>query len=161
MLFDALHATFSICLKLQNEYNLWATIIPRLMCGEFDAKLEILYVRMAHEAICVLQSFLDFCDKFDASMVHNMLAFVLDPKFRTLKCVTTLIGRDKAQAFVDEYDSKILIPMLVMVFKCLNLSPVETFPPQTHVEDESLFGALASSEEANESLLKFELFLFQ
>jgi len=32
---------------------------------------------------------------------------------------------------------------------------------QKHVEDESLFGALASSEEANESLLKFELFLFQ
>jgi hypothetical protein len=51
--------------------------------------------------------------------------------------------------------------MLVMVFKCLNPSHVKTPPPKIHVEDESLFGALASSEEANESLLKFELFLFQ
>jgi hypothetical protein len=51
---------------------------------------------MAHEAIHVLQPFLDFCDKFDASMAHNMLAFMLGPIFKTLKCVTNLIGRDKA-----------------------------------------------------------------
>ncbi len=65
------------------------------MCGDFDVELEILYARMAHEAICVLQLFLDFCDKFDASMAHNMLALMLDPRFRFLKCVTNLIGRDK------------------------------------------------------------------
>jgi hypothetical protein len=161
LLFDVLHATFSICLKLQNEYNSWVAIVPPLMCEEFDAKLEILYVRMAHEAICVLQPFLDFCDKFDASMVHNMLALILDPKIKTLKCVTTLIRRDKAQTIVDEYDSKILFSMVVMMFKCLNLSPAETPPPQTHVENESLFGAPASSEEVSGSLLKFELFLFR
>jgi hypothetical protein len=62
---------------------------------------------------------------------------------------------------VDEYDSKILIPMLVVVFKCLNPSPANAPPPQTHVEDESLFGVLASSEEINENLMKFELFLFR
>jgi len=50
--------------------------------------------------------------------------------------------------------------MLVVVFKCLNFSPGETPPPQTHVEDEFLFGALASSEKASESLLKSELFSF-
>ncbi len=61
---------------------------------------------------------------------------------------------------MNEYDSKILIPMLVMVFKCINPSLAKTPPPQTHVEDEFLFGALASSEEASESLLKSELFLF-
>ncbi len=49
-----LHATLSISLKLQNEYNSRATIVPPLMCGEFYAKLEILYVRMAHKDICVL-----------------------------------------------------------------------------------------------------------
>ncbi len=66
------------------------------MCGEFDVELKILYVWMAQEAICVLQPFLDFRDKFDASMAHNMLALMLDPRFKTLKCVTNLIGRDKA-----------------------------------------------------------------
>jgi len=51
--------------------------------------------------------------------------------------------------------------MLVMVFMCFNPSLAKTPPPKTHVEDESLFGVLASSEKANESLLKFELFLFR
>ncbi len=129
------------------------------MCGEFDAKLEILCVQMAHEAICVLQCFFNFCNKFDAFMAHNMLALILDPRFKTLKCVTNLIRRDKTHVIMDEYDSKILIPMLVVVFKCLNPSLVKTPPPQTHVEDESLFGVPASNE-VNESLLKFELFLF-
>jgi hypothetical protein len=62
---------------------------------------------------------------------------------------------------MDEYDSKILIPMLVVMFKCLNPSLAKTSPSQTHVQNESLFGVPASSEEANESLLKFELSLFQ
>jgi hypothetical protein len=66
------------------------------MCGEFYAELEILYVWIAHEAIRVLQSFLDLCDKFDASMVHKMLQLMFDPRFKTSKCVTNLIGRDKA-----------------------------------------------------------------
>jgi hypothetical protein len=99
------------------------------MCGEFDVVLKILCVRMAHVAICVLQPFLDFCDKFDASMAHNMLALMLDPRFKTLKCVTNLIGRDKAQVIMNEYDSKILIPMLAMVFKCINPSLAKTPPP--------------------------------
>ncbi len=60
---------------------------------------------------------------------------------------------------MDEYDSKILIPMLVEVFECLNPTLAKTPPPQTHVEDEFLFGVLTSNE-VNESLLKFELFLF-
>jgi hypothetical protein len=62
---------------------------------------------------------------------------------------------------MDEYDSKILIPMLVVMFKCRNPSPAKTSPSQTHVQNESLFGVLASNEEANEILLKFELSLFQ
>ncbi len=62
---------------------------------------------------------------------------------------------------MNEYDSKSLIFMLVVVFKCLNLSPAKTPPPQTHVEDESLFGALAFSEEVSESLLKSQLSLFR
>jgi hypothetical protein len=75
--------------------------------------------------------------------------------------VTNLIGRDKAWVIVDEYDSKILIPMLVVVFKCLNPSFVKIAPPQTHVENEFLFAAPASNEKVNESLLKFELSLFR
>ncbi len=58
LLFNVLHAALSICLKLQNEYNSQVAIVMPLMCGEFYVELEILYVRMAHKAICVLQFFL-------------------------------------------------------------------------------------------------------
>ncbi len=95
MLSNVLHATLSIRLKLQNKYNSRAAIILPLMCGEFDVKLEILYAQMVHKAICVLQSCFNVRDMFDAFMVHNMLALVLDPIFKTLKCVKKLIRRDK------------------------------------------------------------------
>ncbi len=61
---------------------------------------------------------------------------------------------------MNEYDSKILIPMLVVVFKSLKPRLAKTPPPQTHVEDEFLFGAFTFSEEVDESLLKSELSLF-
>jgi hypothetical protein len=54
---------------------------------------------------------------------------------------------------------KDLIPMLVMVFKCLNPSLKNTSSINT-CGNEFLFGAFASDEKVNESLLKFELSLF-
>jgi hypothetical protein len=38
---------FQISIKLQTKYNSKASIFSPLICGEFDAKLKIQYVRMA------------------------------------------------------------------------------------------------------------------
>jgi len=56
-----------------------------------------------------------FCVQFDATMVHNMLAFMFHPKYWGLKCVTNLIGKDKTWIVVNKYDTKKLIPFLVVV----------------------------------------------
>jgi hypothetical protein len=98
-----LHVALSICLKLQNEYN---------YCSAFDVWVVLC---RTWNFVCSNGSWSYLCftivfylhDKFDASMAHNMLALMLDPRFKTLKCVTNLIGKDKAQVIMNEYDSKI------------------------------------------------------
>lgn len=41
---------FQINIKLQVKYNSKASIFSRLICGDFDAKVKIQYVRMALKA---------------------------------------------------------------------------------------------------------------
>jgi hypothetical protein len=53
-----------------------------------------------------------------------------------------------------------LVPLLVVVFKSLNPSHPQTPPLDPLVPNDLLFGEPASTEETNEGLLKFELFLF-
>jgi len=71
------------------------SIFPPLTCGNFDAKLEILYVKMVVESLRVLQHFLAFCVQFDVAMAHNMMALMLNLKYKGLNCVANLIGKDK------------------------------------------------------------------
>jgi hypothetical protein len=78
---DALYVAIFINIKLQVEYNSRASIFPPLTCGEFDAKLEIFYVKMVAKSLHVLQLFLAFCIQFDATMAHNMMALMGDPRY--------------------------------------------------------------------------------
>ncbi len=48
-----------------------------------------------------------------------------------------LIGKDKVQVLVEEYDTKILVPLLVVVIKFLGHMPTSRDPL---VLDDSLFG---------------------
>jgi len=94
-LFDAFYVTIFINIKFQVEYNYRASIFPPLTCGNFDAKLEILYAKMATKSLRVLQPFLAFCVQFDVTTAHNMMALMLDPKYKGLNYVVDLIGKDK------------------------------------------------------------------
>jgi hypothetical protein len=40
-------------------------------------------------------------------MTHNMMMLMLDPKYKGLKCVANLTGKDKTQVLVEEYKKKI------------------------------------------------------
>jgi hypothetical protein len=52
--------------------------------------------------------------------------------------VIDLIGKDKVQVLVEEYDTKILVPLVVVVIKFLGHMP--TSPRDLLVLDDSLFG---------------------
>jgi hypothetical protein len=40
-----------------------------------------------------------------------MFFFMLDPRFKTLHLVSSLIGREQCKVIVDKYDKKPLFPM--------------------------------------------------
>ncbi len=67
-------AAFSIYNKMYREYQAHASLNLPLMCGEFEAKLEILYGRMALEVINVLEPFMAFAMTFNVIATHNMCA---------------------------------------------------------------------------------------
>ncbi len=48
---------------------------------------------------------------YNASKVHNMLALMLDPCFKSLNVVKTFIRKTKMIQIVVEYDNKILLPL--------------------------------------------------
>jgi len=49
---------------------------------------------------------------------------MFDLKYKGLKCVADLIGKDRAQVLVEEYNEKNLVPLLVVVFKSFNPSQI-------------------------------------
>jgi hypothetical protein len=75
---------------------------------------------MAVKALGVLAHFLSFMEFVTTISAHNMLALMLDLKFKGLKCVIDFLGHDKVKLLVVEYDSKILIPLLVKCNHFLN-----------------------------------------
>lgn len=103
---DAFYVTISISIKFQVEYVSRASIFPLLTCENFDAKLEILYAKMAIESLRVLQPFLAFCIHFGVAMTHNMTTLMLDPKYKGLNCVVNLIGKDRAWVLMEKYNKK-------------------------------------------------------
>jgi hypothetical protein len=122
-----LFAAFSIYNKMYREYQAHASLNLPLMCGEFEAKLKILYGRMALEVINVLEPFLGFVVTFNAATAHIMCSLQLDPRFKGLQCIMEYVGKDKTTATVEEYDHQVLMPLLVVISKHLNFGNVETF----------------------------------
>ena len=127
------------------------SIEPPLECSDFDSELEILYGRMAGQVAAVLRPFLAFSRKYNEGQAQNMLALMLDPRFKGLELLQDYVGREVAKKVVDEYDTKVLVPMLVKVAQILSPTVVAqpTAPIIPHVSQTSLFGAPASTAEAS------------
>jgi hypothetical protein len=65
------------------------------------------------EAINVLNFFLSFLKKYENKKVHNTIFLKLDPKFKSLRTISSFVGKEQGVAFVEEYDKKTLYSMLV------------------------------------------------
>ncbi len=53
---------------------------------------------------------------FDALQGHNMIAIMLDPCFKALRIVESLVGHGNVIILASEYDAKIVIPLSNGVF---------------------------------------------
>ncbi len=58
----------------------------------FDAEFHTLSENMQHEVMKVFKHFLEFLKTFDSHQVHNMLALILDPCFKSLQVVENFVG---------------------------------------------------------------------
>ncbi len=56
---------------------------------------------------------------------HNMLALMLDPRFKSICLVTMFLSRENAIVMVVEYDEKILLPLLMVANKLLMFDRVK------------------------------------
>jgi hypothetical protein len=61
----------------------------------------------------VLDSFLSFLKVYDKRKAHNMISLMLDPRYKNLCIISSIIGREQGVVFVEEYDRKSLYPMLI------------------------------------------------
>ncbi len=71
--------------------------MPPLAYGAIDGELKNFYEHMATKILGVLALFLSFLEAFTIASAHNMLALILDPRFKGLKHVIDFLGHHKAK----------------------------------------------------------------
>lgn len=135
-------------------------------CDQFDVELQMLSKNMRQEVVKVMKPFLQFLRAFDSFQVHNMLALMLDPHYKSLRVSENYVGHGNAIHLTLEYDMKEVIPFLITKFERLNhfiqalmVGLVDGFP----IEEEEIntFGVGVLMEEFSRALVTRELSLFQ
>ncbi len=84
----------------------------------FDYELEEFISHMKHQVPKVLLPFISFMHGFFFKN-HNMLAFMLDPRYKSMHLVITYSGHDVATTLVANYDEQLLLPLLLEAYKGL------------------------------------------
>jgi hypothetical protein len=88
-----------------------------------------------------------------------MLSLLLDPCFKCLDVVKAFVGHAKMLQIVGKYGSKIMLPLLVVIFHFLNPT-TNGLIKITLVDDNSIFEAVTLNATTLHGLLKNELGLF-
>jgi len=79
-----------------------------------------LLLTLRKEVCDVLDSFLSFLKNYEERKVHNMDYLMLDPWFKSLRLVSSFVGREQVISIVKEYDQKSLQPMLLKCYHHLH-----------------------------------------
>jgi hypothetical protein len=76
-------------------------------------ELFLLASNIRREVINLLDSFLSFLKVYDKRKCHNMTSLMLNPRYKSLRIVSSFVGREQRVVLVEEYDRKSLYHMLV------------------------------------------------
>jgi hypothetical protein len=82
----------------------------------FDIELDLLSQKMWHEVVKVIKPFLKNSKTFDFRQVHNVLALMLNPCFKSLRVMKSFVGCGNAICLVIEYNVKEVITFLMTIF---------------------------------------------
>jgi hypothetical protein len=91
LLINALNVALSInlCMQIQiQQFNITPFNIVKV---DFEFEMGALWVCMMAKVQAVLAPFMAFTYSYNASKVHNMLVFVLDPCFKSLDVVKAFV----------------------------------------------------------------------
>ncbi len=92
-MFNALITSLSLTIKLQFELVEMVRVLVGIeVLDQFDFELISFQRKMREEVVKVLKYFFKFLNFFDVDEVCNMLAIMLDPRFRSLRVVENLVG---------------------------------------------------------------------
>jgi hypothetical protein len=69
------------------------------------SRVKQLGANMRLRVAIVLKPFLDFLDNFKLSKSHNMLALMLEPRFKDFNLVGNYVGQDFAIEIASAYDT--------------------------------------------------------
>jgi hypothetical protein len=122
-------------------------------------ELFLLDFNIRREVINVLDSFLSFLMKYENWNSHNMISLMLDPRFKSLRIISSFVGRVQGVVLVKEYDRKTLYPMLVKCHEHLHplvrlnriCANQEIFEQDYNLD---IFEQIASTNEPVEELVK-------
>jgi hypothetical protein len=84
-------------------------------------ELSLLASNIKREVINVLDFFLSFLKVYNKRKAHNVISFMLDPRYKSLHIVSSFVGKEQGVVLVKEYDRKSLYPMLVRCHEHLYL----------------------------------------
>ncbi len=84
----------------------------------FDYELEKFISHMKHQVLKVLLPFISFMHGLKKKN-HNMLAPMLDPRYKSMHLVITYLGHEVATTLVANYDEQLLLPLLLEAYKGL------------------------------------------
>ena len=117
LLSDALASTISMVVRLDTERGELEARVRAASIFDFDTKLLLLSARMREQVVKVLSPFLSFISSYKLATAHNMLALMLDPRFKELALVGSYLGREVATQVAQEYDQKLFLPLLISVYR--------------------------------------------
>ncbi len=164
LLLDVLMTIINLIMAMESQLD--PLVDGSETCDQFDVELQMLSKNMRQEVVKVMKPFLQFLRAFDSFQVHNMLALMLDPHYKSLRVSENYVGHGNAIHLTLEYDMKEVIPFLITKFERLNhfiqalmVGLVDGFP----IEEEEIntFGVGVLMEEFSRALVTRELSLFQ
>jgi hypothetical protein len=93
-LFNALVIAINPILAM--EFQLDPFVDGNETCDQFNVEFEILNKTMWQEVMKVIKTILQFLKTFDSCQVHNMLALMVDPHYKSLRVVENYMGHGNA-----------------------------------------------------------------
>jgi hypothetical protein len=83
-------------------------------------ELSLLVYNIKRKVINMLDFFLFFKKVYDKRKAHNIISWMLNPRYKSLHMVFSFVGKEQGVALVEEYDRKSLYLIFVKCHKHLH-----------------------------------------